>query len=204
MLAGPIQNPPQMMQRNPKELLWLHQTISPCFSQGAPDPDPKAAPGAKLPGEHVKKVADDLKKNPDLAQDFPPLKVFTLTDPDTGLDYTYSLSNRRLTAFRMGNVPLVKTQQATDEEIFTALWKMTSVDGGNTQPQMTLVNKQHDTKPAETTTLGKFKVEMTEKARSRLFAYEQFCAANDIVGAEKVAFIAERQGNVARAMFGLR
>lgn len=198
MQHGPQQQ--DIVRRNPKDILWVHQTISPSFSQGAPNPKKK---GENLPGEKVLKVAKDIEKGTISVEDFPPLKVFTITDADEGTTTTYSLSNRRLTAFRAANRTLqIKTMSATMEDIYKSLWKMTSVTGGTNQPTMTLQANLLGTKesqPAEWTPLGKFKSYIERKAHK----YEGQCNVQGIVGLQKERRIVERLEEKARTRFNL-
>lgn len=198
-----LQQGPQnqdIVRRNPKDILWVHQTISPSFSQGAPNPKKK---GENLPGEKVLKVASDIEKGKVSVDDFPPLKVFTITDADEGISTTYSLSNRRLTAFRAANTNLqIKTMPATMEDIYKSLWKMTSVTGGVNQPTMTLQANLLGTKesqPAEWTPLGKFKSYIERKAHK----YEGQCDAQGIVGQQKEQTVVQGLARKARAKFNL-
>lgn len=204
MQQGP-QNIIEVVRRNPKDILWVHQTISPSFSQGAPNPKKK---GENLPGEKVEKVASDIAKGKVSVEDFPPLKVFTITDQEEEVTNTFSLSNRRLTAFRIAaasvaNRPLnIKTIPATMAEIYESLWKMTSVTGGESQPTMTLqanLKGTKDSQPAEWTPLGKFKSYIEQKAHK----YEAQCDAQGIVGAQKRQNVVERLEEKARARFRL-
>lgn len=173
---------PEITIRNPREILWLHHTISPTFSQGAPDPTPDE-PNRKKPGRNVLAVANDLKKGTDpdgkkiSYQDFPALEVFTLEDPDSREQYTYSLSNRRLTAMRASGISEVKTQPAPFSKIYASLWKMTSLDGGFSQPQSTQLEKGKELRPAKHSTLGKFRDDMEEGKR----IYEARCRSHNIV-----------------------
>ncbi len=197
-----MQHGPQVIRRNPKDILWVHQTISPSFSQGAPHPKRK---GENLPGEKVEKVASDIQKGKVSVDDFPPLKVFTITDQEEEVTNTFSLSNRRLTAFRIaaGNQVLnIKTIPATMEEIYESLWKMTSVTGGSSQPTMTLqanLKGTKDSQPAAWTPLGKFKSYIERKAHK----YEAQCDAQGIVGVQKKQTVVERLEEKARERFRL-
>lgn len=182
---------------DPKDFLWLHQTISPDFTSGAPNPN---KPGENLPGEPIAKVASDLKKNPKMAMDFPPLQIFTLTDPDSEIESTYSLSNRRLTAFKEGNVSEVKVQSAPYLTIFESLWKMTSVNGGYDQPKKTKVARQNDSFPSEETTLGQFRRDM----ESLMFVSEKYCETNGLDDQARAKYIEENVLPHAQRKYHLR
>ncbi|MCS5711930.1 hypothetical protein [Candidatus Berkiella aquae] len=184
---------------DPREILWLHQTISPSFAQGAPAPTP-SDPLRKLPGERVAKVANDIKMDPKIAQKFPPLQVFELTDPDTEEKYTYSLSNRRLTAFRSAGITDVNVQNAEFSQIAHSFWKMTSIDGGFTQPQQTSIASNKTSEPNEQSTLGKFKRHMSRLS----YQYENYCRTNGIVGDEKDTYITSRLEEQAKLRFKLK
>lgn len=181
--------------RDPRDLLWLHQTISPKFSSGAPNPK-----GGNFPGEAIGKVAADLKEKPKMALDFPPLQIFTLTDPDSEYEYSYSLSNRRLTAFKMGNVSEARIQSAEFRNVYHSLWKMTSIDGGFSQPLQTQSEKQNDAVPLEKTTLGKFRRDM----ESLKFVAEKYCETNGMVGEEREAYLENTLFNHAQRKFRIR
>jgi hypothetical protein len=114
---------------DPSEFRFLHQTISPEFSQGA-------APGSK--GDNLDKVVDDIKKGKTNPLHFPALPIFTIDDPDgTYGTETYSLSNRRLYVFRNSGTNSVNVRAATLQEVVGSLWKMSSTSGGMYIPKTT-------------------------------------------------------------------
>lgn len=164
---------------NPQELLWLHQTISPSFSVGGPDPkDPTGE--KKLPGEKVAAVANKIKKGKISYTDFPPLNVFTITDPDDGNTSTFSISNRRLTAFKLAGANTVHVKPAKFKDVYHSLWRMTSESGGWQQPQQTN-SGQKNVRPGNDTLLGKFRNDMERAAQIG----EVYCDENNIHGEER-------------------
>lgn len=192
--------------RNPQEINWVHQTISPKFTQGGPDPKRR---GQFLPGENVLTVADNLRRGKISYNDFPALQVFTITDPDENVPVTFSLSNRRLTAFRASNVDSVKTTSASFNKVHQSLWKMTSVNGGFDQPKMTQcanITGAKDCRPADWTTLGKFRNYMEAKeAKYNNPAFRDLADPTKYKGDTVTdAFIEERLARRAVNKFHLR
>ncbi len=190
---GPQPQPQQQPRRtiqvqDPTPILWLHQTVSPKFSQGA-------KPGQ--PGEKIERVAAQLEKKPEMALDFPPLQVFTLTDPDDHETHIYSLSNRRLLAFKTAGIKQAKVQPTKFRDVMTSLWKMTSKDGGYSFPKATMMDKQNDCEPDTYTTLGKFKREMQQL----IAVHTAHCVANNIVGEAREDYIKAQLKQVARQRF---
>jgi hypothetical protein len=55
-------------------------------------------------GQHLDAVIDKLERGTLDAEDFPPLQIFTITDPWDGAVKIYSLSNRRLYVFKKARV----------------------------------------------------------------------------------------------------
>lgn len=133
-------------QADPSGFLFIHHTISPTFSQGAT---------LGSPGEHLDKVANDIREGTTDPMDFPALPIFTIDDPDGELGTeTFSLSNRRLYVFKSANVTNVRIRAATFQEVLDSLWKMTNESGGFYYPKLTQFGKK-DVEPGGL--LGKFK-----------------------------------------------
>lgn len=121
-------------QADPTDFRFIHHTISPTFSQGAT---------LGSPGEHLDKVASDIKGKKTNPMDFPPLPIFTIDDPDGeyGTE-TFSLSNRRLYVFKSANVTNIRVRAATFQEVLGSLWKMTNESGGYHYPKLTQFGKK--------------------------------------------------------------
>lgn len=136
----------QRMTADPTDFRFLHHTVSPYFTSGATKGSP---------GEHLDKVVDDIKKHKTAPLAFPPLPIFTITDP-AGIyePETYSLSNRRLYVFKKSGTQVVNVRRATIQEAIDALWKMTNESGGYTFPSLTNFGNK-TTSP--TGLLGEFK-----------------------------------------------
>jgi hypothetical protein len=114
---------------DPTNFLFLHQTVSEEFSQGAHPGDP---------GQRLEAVAAQIREGVVDPLTFPPLSIFTITDPDGLLGTeTYSLNNRRLYVFKKAGVQAVNIRRATLQEVLGSLWKMTNESGGYYYPNLT-------------------------------------------------------------------
>ena len=172
-------------EKNPQHIRQTQQTISPKFSQGAPDP---ANPRVKTKGTHVSAVANALKTEKISYKDFPPLEVFEIVDPDEGSPLIFLLSNRRLTAFKESGIDKINTRPATFDEICDSEWKMTSRDGGESKPSATSFSSQREALPEAWSTLGKFRRDM-ESERGN---FTQRFQAQGITGAAAEPLIREK------------
>ena len=161
--------------QDPSQILFLQESVSSSFSQGAPNPK---KPGENLPGEKIKAVSAKLEKKPTDALKFPALKVFTVDDPDTQDTLTFSLDTRRLLAFKLGKVHEVRTKPAPIREIRGSHWKMTAQDGGYNPPQITDLGAKKDIDPPTYTTLFKLKQAILNTAR----AEDALCTQQHVVG----------------------
>ncbi|MDI1443066.1 hypothetical protein [Polyangium sp. 6x1] len=78
-------------------------------------------------GTHLDAVIANLRAgrvNPDA---FPPLQIFTITDPWDKSVHTYSLSNRRLYVFRKANVDDFPHAAASLADVVACTWQFTNV-----------------------------------------------------------------------------
>ncbi|MBS0287366.1 MAG: hypothetical protein JSR17_08725 [Proteobacteria bacterium] len=179
----------QYQIEDPEKFLFLQDTVSPTFSTGANGG----------PGKHLKAVAAEIQAKPDLAKQFPPLKVFHVDDPETEEACTFSLDTRRLLTFRMAKVHAVKTTPASFREIRQSTWKMTSEEGGIITPGMTSTPNK-DAYPHSYTTLYKLRSELERLTQQGM----QHCQANNIVGEAREAYLDQTIEPAIRAAFHLR
>jgi hypothetical protein len=133
--------------RNPKAILFCHQTISPCLTKDE---------NGKQPGPNLNRLVAEIKDAHLAMTDLPPLSVFEITDPQTGDALTFSLSNRKLYIAKKSNADEVNTKWASFDEIAASTWKMTNKSGGYTYPNPTRYGNK-EAQPHPDTLLARFK-----------------------------------------------
>ncbi|MCS5711929.1 hypothetical protein [Candidatus Berkiella aquae] len=124
---------PIVKVKNPHEIRFIHQTISPTLSK------PK-------PGEskchHLDAIAHDVATHRQSMLDFPPIEIFSIRDPQSNEKAYYSLNNRKLYIAKKSRSQEINTVKATFEQILHSLWKMTSQSDGLNFPTPTQLGEK--------------------------------------------------------------
>ncbi len=122
-----IGNPPIKI-KDPHQIRFIHQTISPTLS--------KPKPG-EIRTPHLDAIAREIENGVQSMLAFPPIEIFSIRDPLTNEKAYFSLNNRKLYLAKKSHSVGIKTVKATFAQILESTWKMTSMSDGLAFPNPT-------------------------------------------------------------------